>query len=242
MADANPQTLKYADVYNTAFKFYFAQFATYFGIVAVVYTPSILFDFAFVRGTSASAEAATMAGVSALLSFVTSFIATGAVTYAVLRQLRGQESTMGRSLSVGLKRILGVAVLSFLISFFTGLGTMLCLIPGLIVMAMNAVAVPAYIAENLGIRQALVRSAALTKGNRRAVVNALVLMGLTILLISLVVIGGGSLLPVEIRAGTVKALNTLYAAPYAIMGSVLYHQLRVAKEGVDTQKLSAVFD
>ena len=88
------------------------------------------------------------------------------------------------------------------------------------------------------------RSAGLTKGNRWK------LAGMIIVLNIITWIGSGLVAAATAEAGMTIGLmayliwSALVGAFSAILGVVIYHDLRVAKEGVDinTNQIAAVFD
>jgi len=86
------------------------------------------------------------------------------------------------------------------------------------------------------------RSAALTKGNRWKI------FGMMILLAIIGGIGAGMTEGFSAGAGPTIGLvvkliwSALFGAFSAILVVVIYHDLRVAKEGVDTDQIAAVFE
>ena len=105
------------------------------------------------------------------------------------------------------------------------------------------VATPACVVEQLGPSDSMRRSAELTSGYRWKIFGLM----LVLLVISAVVtplidltledMGGGA---VPLIAGLIW--NGVWGAFYAIAAVVTYHDLRVAKEGVDIAQIAAVFD
>ena len=104
------------------------------------------------------------------------------------------------------------------------------------------VAIPACVVEQTDPSKSLDRSAALTKGNRWKVFG---MMTLVILIsgIGAALIGA---LPkaAGLTVGLLAALivETPVSAFSAVLGVVTYHELRVAKEGVDTDQIAEVFE
>jgi hypothetical protein len=89
----------------------------------------------------------------------------------------------------------------------------------------------------------MARSAQLTKGNRWKI------FGLMLLLIIPEVIVDSAIDPaLSSVAGSIPAVaghviwGGVWGAFYAIFAVVTYHDLRVAKEGVDTRQVAAVFE
>jgi uncharacterized membrane protein len=116
------------------------------------------------------------------------------------------------------------------------------------------VAVPAAVIERNGL-SALPRSAALTKGYRWRIFGLLLVLFFILFVLSLPIgaIGGVLVLmamsgdgSVDVVITIIMALNWIVAsftgAFSAVVYAVSYHDLRVAKEGADTQQIASVFD
>jgi len=145
-------------------------------------------------------------------------------------------------MKVGLSRFLPVLGVAISVGLLSGLSAILLVFPAFIVMTMLFVAMPACIVEQLGPINSLKRSAQLTKGHRWKI------FGLWLLV--LVIAGVVNLIPkaAGIFGGPAVGLllelvwNALTGAFNAVMVVVTYHDLRVAKEGVDTDQIASVFD
>jgi hypothetical protein len=116
------------------------------------------------------------------------------------------------------------------------------------------VAAQACVVERLGPFRSLGRSRALTKGHR------LKIFALTLLILLPTAVIGGLIVAASIALGTGAALglsvglastlgriislawNAIWIAFYSVLGVVTYHDLRVAKEGVGTEQIAAVFE
>ena len=104
------------------------------------------------------------------------------------------------------------------------------------------VAMPVCIVERLGPVKSLGRSSMLTKGHRWKVFG----LWLVIMLVTAVgagMLGGIGYATGPIVGGLLKLIwGALAGAFNAIMVVVAYHDLRVVKEGVDTDHIASVFD
>ena len=185
-----------------------------------------------------------------LVSFLTLVMRLflGTMSQAVLlhgafQDMRGKPVHLGEAIHKGLSRffpILGVAIL-------TSLGivsaSLLLLVPGVILAVRWAVALPVCMVEGLGPAASIRRSAALTRGHRWKVFAILLL---------LMIIGPflGAVVASVFRSHAGPLVGALaYFAWTAIWGvlyygvlTMVYHDLRAAKEGVDVEQLAAVFD
>jgi hypothetical protein len=110
-------------------------------------------------------------------------------------------------------------------------------------MTMWYVANPACIVERLGVFASMARSSELTKGHRWSVFGMMLLLAIASGVMAAVVKGvlGLSGSTGLVMSGTL-AWTALAGAFGAIFVVVTYHDLRVAKEGVDTRQIVAVFD
>ena len=125
----------------------------------------------------------------------------------------------------------------------TLLGTLLLIVPGIILWTMWYVAFPACVLEGIGPFEALSRSSFLTSGSRWKV------LGLALVIVLIIAVPGAILQSV---LGLTLGWSGLVIGAYvgrvlggalaAIVAAVLYHELRVAKEGVDVDRIAAVFD
>ncbi len=114
--------------------------------------------------------------IEAGLGVVAHAIAGAAISYGVLRALAGEEVSLGQCLRRGLSRALPVLGLGLVTGMLVGLGACACVLPGLYLAAMLFVAIPAVMAEDLGMGAALKRSQDLTKGARWPLVGLFVMI------------------------------------------------------------------
>ena len=170
-------------------------------------------------------------------------IAQAMIFYGAFQDMRGRPVLIGQSAKIGLERVVPVIGLAICLGFTVGLGFIFFLIPGVILATMFYVALPVCVVEGQGPLASLGRSAALTKGHRSKVFG----LALALSIISLIgnfvisrVLGvlGGSLIG---ELGTLIWISVL-GAYQAITVAVLYHDLRVAKEGIDIEQMAAVFN
>jgi membrane-anchored glycerophosphoryl diester phosphodiesterase (GDPDase) len=226
-----------------------------FGLFALFLTsPSFVFSLLFGAPENArvadSEGVAAVRGLLALVDLLLGYLIMAALVYGTVQDLRGEKVGIGECFSQGFRRmfpVLGVAILS---GILTGLATLALVIPGIIVAIMLWVTIPVAVMERRGVGS-LARSSELTKGHRWSIFFVLVVV--TVILIGLVLVfgagfgivmaivgntdlGGNAMLAVDWVVGAL--VYTLFAVVYA----VTYHDLRVAKEGLDTNQIASVFD
>jgi hypothetical protein len=160
--------------------------------------------------------------------------------YAAFDDMRGRRVNMVESVRVGLRRflpIVGVALGVPILSTFAGI---LFIVPGLMLYVRWFVAVPACIVEQFGALDSMRRSADLTKGHRWKIFGLLLATAVPDAVASnWLDPSDGNLTSVVVLR---LAWETVWNAFGAITVVVAYHDLRVAKEGVDIDEIAAVFD
>jgi uncharacterized membrane protein len=150
--------------------------------------------------------------------------------------------------AIAARRFLPLVGVAILVSLLFWLGSVLLIVPGLIVNAMYYVAAPACVAEQAGVRASLSRSRFLTKGHRLQIFGAFVLVWIVLLITNIAITAAVIALagPVTMAMRAVQVVS--YVVPAflgafnAVLVGVFYYQLRVAKEGVDIDKIASVFD
>ncbi len=90
-------------------------------------------------------------------------------------------------------RLRPLVAASVITGFGVGVGTLLLIVPGLVLLTRWAVAVPVVMLEGLPARAALARSRALVRGNGRAVLNVLLSVGLLTGSVSLLFVRSGGI-------------------------------------------------
>jgi hypothetical protein len=249
-------------VLGRGFSVFFKNLIPFLFLGAVLYSPVIFF-------THAVAMAPTT--TNNLLTFVVhqslALLATAMMMYGTFQQLRGHHASLGASVAGGLARLFPVLGVGFLVllclvgasvpifvlayvGLSAGMGTgtfvlVLLYLPVLIaVYCMLWVAIPVAVVEKPGILASLRRSAELTKGYRLAIFGLLFVLVLLLLVVAIVlgILLGGRLLDGNTAIVFEHALNVVSMVVMAVITAVGYHDLRLAKDGIDVQELEAVFD
>jgi len=188
---------------------------------------------------------------------------------AAFQSMRGRRFDIAESARIGLRRFFPIVGIAIILMVLAGLGASLLLLMHLPVPVYIAsllvvflmlytvwfVATPVCVAEQLGPLDSMGRSAALTKGYRWKIFGMLLLLLIAQFIVvaavvgavAVAVTGGGFLASSDAMATTVGqvvklAWNTIWTSFFATLIVVTYHDLRVAKEGIDTDQIAAVFD
>jgi hypothetical protein len=221
------------------------HFLIFFLIGVVANLPSVLLGQGGELATSptATTQSTILLIVGGLLSFVLSMISQAVMVHAAFQAMRMRPVSLGESLKVGLARVVPVFLVAILMGLLGGLAFLLLIVPGFIVMTMWFVSTPACVVERTGPWTSMKRSAALTKGHRWKVFGLLLLL----VLLSAIVAGLLQVVLMQVGSTILVILGTLlwgalWTAYYSIAVVMTYHDLRVAKEGIDIEQIASVFD
>lgn len=257
-------------VLSRTFQAYFANFVPVILLGAVALAPYAAFEFLYpypdleaiaeavgpdVRAIErqATLEMAIRNLLGMGLQIFAGALAAGTVTYTIFQWLRGQRASFSESLGRGLRAILPIAIASLIIGVCSILGFAFCIVPGVILVCMWWVTMPAAVVERIGGIAALGRSSRLTQGDRWNVLGCIFVVYLVqYALIALVVVplamsetdhfGGDFETPSVTFLVATLAVTLLVAPLHGVASAVGYHDLRIAREGIDTEELAAVFD
>jgi uncharacterized membrane protein len=216
-----------------------------FSLVALIAAapPLLLTYSAGLDPTSVAGARGGMFIVTIVLSVVLGLLSQAILVYAAFQDMRDREVNISESLNVALSRFFPILGLAILTAIGVGIGFMLLLIPGLILMTMWFVGVPACMVDRLGPWDSLKRSAQLTKGYRWKLFGIMLLLyvgaGIVsqVITVTMVAIGG-------LVVGLITTLiwNMIWGAFFATFVVVTYYELRSAKEGIGIEQIASVFD
>lgn len=188
-----------------------------------------------------------------LASTVLGAIASGGAVAGYSRLVADRLVSFGECLSAGIVRFLPVLGLTLLWSLGIGFGFVLLVVPGVLLIIIWSVSLPALINERLGVFDAFARSRDLTRGSRPAVLVTLLILAVLVY-VPLLVLGSAAismgaeqiakLAEGAIDYGTL-IVSVIYGW-YATMVvqaflSAIYLELVKTKEGADTGELTEVF-
>ncbi len=227
-------------VIGRAFSAWLGSFAPFSVVALLVNVP------VFVLLALAPPDGSRLESLANLLGSLANLVVTGALTYGVLQGLQGRPVPLGALFKTGFGKLGSVLLVSFGVGLVVVLGLVLLVVPGLVAMSALYVAVPAVVVEDVRPGAALGRSRALTKGSRWGILAVALVVGV----VTIAIVGGASLLVVLLASTLPHPLPPLLAHVVVALSSplgacaaaVAYHDLRVAKEGVDTATLVKVFE
>jgi hypothetical protein len=195
-----------------------------------------------VPGQALTSDQKTLLPLAGLAWLVFFAICQPAVIFGAFQTMRDRDFQIGEAFGRSLGRILPVLGAGILIGISIAIGTLLLVIPGIILWTMFYVAIPACVVERLGPIKCIGRSAELTSGHRWKIFGLgflVVLVGI-VLAVPLKIVGaftgvlGGQITNALFQSAFMAFQLTVYA--------VAYHDLRAAKEGIDIEELASVFD
>jgi hypothetical protein len=189
--------------------------------------------------------------LAAFLAIVLNALAQGTVLYGAFEVMRGRPVDLAESAKVGLRRFFPIVGIAIVVSLLAWLGLLLLIFPGVMLYMMWFVATPVCVVERAGVFRSMGRSRELTKGHRWKLFGLSLLVFIPAMIVGgivgAVIVSGGAAAVNSVLASTVgKIINLIWSAVWtaflAILVVVTYHDLRVAKEGVDTDEIAAVFE
>jgi hypothetical protein len=188
--------------------------------------------------------------VSSLVGIIIAALVQGALTRAVVTANEGRRATFGESVATGLRVILPLIGLSIVTGIGVMIGFILLIVPGIVLLLMWAVAVPALVVERIGILDALRRSAELTKDSRWKILGLFLVLLIAYWVVS-AILGtvGVKMYGAATAAGGLTVANllgsivlgTVFNVLWGTIQPSLYVELRQAKEGDSTESLAEIF-
>jgi hypothetical protein len=215
-------------VIQESFDLYKKHFAHLFLIAFLIYVViSVL-----------GAIAAAIGGVAVLvvlpLSIIGLFLVQAALVEAVADIRDGRaDMTIGETLSRGASRIGPVAVAGILAGIAIGIGFILLIVPGLYLLTIWSLIVPAIVLEGRGVFESFSRSSSLVKGYGWPVFGVIIVEILILFVVSIVL----SLILAAVPQGAQSFISQIVSGsltgPFsALITTLLYFRLKETKEGL----------
>ncbi|HXH17010.1 MAG TPA: hypothetical protein VNJ10_12855 [Sphingomonas sp.] len=202
-----------------------------------------------------------LAAVYGIIVGVLWLIASGALVQATVAHDEGRPANPREMLQVGVLRCLPLLAVYVLLLLGIWAGTILLLVPGIMLGVMWSVSLPAIVAERPGVFGAFGRSRALTKGARWHVFGILLLAFVIYMLASIAIgvasvagygslgalTGGGQVrMPVPAQPSFMVQLlqsivTTVILTWFTTVGASLFIELRDWKDGPSSDRLADIF-
>jgi hypothetical protein len=216
------------------------NFAPFSLLSLAVWLPIGVIQFATL-GMKAQQRDLWAGGASLIFGFL-QLVLVAAIIHATFQDMRGQPVRMGESIGRGLKRFFPLIGAGILLALGVFLGIVLLIVPGLILFARWYVFASVCVVEKQGPLGSLKRSAELTKGNRWK------LFGIWVILFAIGAASGALIAVLFLQVSPIAAIvarglwQVVWSTFNNVLSVVIYHDLRVAKEGVDIESIASVFD
>ena len=183
-----------------------------------------------------------------------------AIFHATSRLLSGEEMSIWQSFKHGLARtprlIIPFLIIVLLVALTVGSALTLLgiwperynpllfviLIPGVLLLAMWFVAMPACVVERVGVGKSLERSRKLTQDNRVKILVIFVATAIVIALVNITALQVEKVAPLAVKLGAGLAYGGFIGAFWAVVLAVTYHELRQVKEGAEVTGIATIFD
>jgi hypothetical protein len=189
--------------------------------------------------------------VGGLLTMMFGWILQAALIRGAVDDLNGRKTSLEACLNTAVRNLGPVFLISVMMVLGIGLGSILLIIPGLILSVMWVVAIPAQVIEQRGVFASLERSSDLTRGSRWPIFGLFVLYTVLSWIVGAVVVGIGTAVSGGIAGMATSGVMQIVISPLvaglsalvASAGSAaIYTELRMAKEGAEPHALASVFD
>jgi len=232
------QEFRIGRILSRSFSIYFRHFLTFLLIGVVPDLPNLV----WYRGPGANTTSPAGWAIIVIAGFVLHPICQAMVVYGAFQDMRGRPVRLDETVAKALARFLPVIGVAICVALAFAFAALLLVVPGFIVFTMYSVAQPVCVVERLGVFASMGRSASLTKGHRWRI------FGLFLAIMIASGVFSGILMAIFSLGGVLIAQianfiwSALFGAFFSINFVVAYHDLRVAKEGIDTDRIAAVFD
>jgi hypothetical protein len=251
-----PGDFRIGKVFSRAWSVFSRNFVTFMVVIGIANLPSLFIP---QPAVGAAANPAANLGVTffvvLFLTIVLSTVGQAMVLYGAFQDMRGRPVSLADCVKVGLSRffpLIGLAVCVVVALMFAAI---LLIFPALILAMMWSVATPVCVVEQVGPFRSLGRSRELTKGHRWRIFGLVLvilipamIVGAIVGVVVFLILGASGIL--TLNATLAWSLGQLFdlvwkaawGAFFAAVLAVTYHDLRVAKEGLTTDQIAAVFD
>ncbi len=235
-------------ILSGTFSTLFKKPVIFFGLSIIACLPSAIFLFKNRSGIEMAwltgEEDFVLMAIADILYGIGSMLMEAGVVYAVFRVLRNESVTIEEAYGFSKTRAWPLFVAAILVGLATGVGTVFFVIPGVILMLMLAMTIPACAVEHLGVMDSMKRSAQLTKGYRLPILGLYCISGILIAVLGILldtILGG-----MTIGFTTYTVLSTVFAAiPLAfeiVMTAMIYFKLRELQDGMGLDQLAGSFE
>ena len=254
-------------ILDRTFRLYKQNFARFLAIVAIIHVPcnllmtlfALFFSPQFGPGRSAPPTNEELVGIFAasimflvvavVFAIIAAQLSQGALTSSVSGSYLGNDVTVGQAYRRAWPRLISLIAAAVLVSLAVGIGSLLCIVPGVILALWFALTIPVIIVEGKPAVRAMSRSRQLVSGNLGRTFG----LGLVMFLIAAVIsstlsvlgLGASMLVPQsnlmarQIIQQVFQLVGGVIVGPLAPIAYILlYYDLRIRKEAFDLAMLA----
>ena len=185
---------------------------------------------------------------SLLALMVLTPMVAGVVCRTVAASYRGEQLGAGEAARIGARRFFALFFASLMVHVLELVGTLFCLLPGLVLMAFFVLTAPAIVIEGLGPLQGMRRSWRLVRRRFWPVLGTALLAGLlTVVLTEIVSLAPSELVRALAGPSVRAAIDAVITAVTQAFGwafvttlaTLLYFDQRIRQEGLDLEVMAA---
>jgi hypothetical protein len=245
--DRAPTAIRVGDVFSGSAKLFAAHWVAYCIIELIGYAPLLGVSYLLAIQGSVRSDLDVLRAcvflLTALVAFPWLIVAHAVIYFGAARDAGGLPFSLRQSLGAALRKSPALVGAALLVGIYSVVASLLLIVPGVIVFCVYAVALPVCVVEGLGPIKSMSRSAFLSKGNRWRVFGVFLILyvGLGLPNQIIAILTRAFVGPLW-SAGLSLPLGGLVGAFGAVLFSVLYTRLRIAREGVDIDQIAKVFD
>jgi hypothetical protein len=231
------------ELVDAAFQLYKREPLQFIVALGIIYVPWMIVS--ALLGLDSPAEltqlgAAMIAAFGGILVYT---LASGVTTVLGADVYFGRQPNIGRAYALVGKRLFPLLVTMLASSLAIGLGFVFLILPALYMIARYFAVVQLVLLEGLGANASLRRTAELSKGHKRHILNTLGLVALVNIAIGIGLNMMTTMIPsIIVRLVLQTIVSTLVYPMFGITATLLYYDVRIRKEGFDIEYLANSFE
>jgi hypothetical protein len=239
-------------VFSRAWSVFSGNFVAFVLVTGVAGLPSLLIQQAAPDTLGNTYADVGMAVFSAIVMLGFWTLSQAVVLYGAFQVMRGRPIDLAGAVRFGSRRVFSVLGLAIAVPVLCALAALLFVVPGVILYMVWFVATPVCVVERLGVLRSMGRSAELTTGycwrifglQLVILIAAMIVNSIASTAVPAILGAAGASASLDTTLGQIasQVWSAIWTAFNAIVIAVTYHDLRVAKEGVDIEQIAAVFE
>ncbi len=242
-------------MFSRAWSVLSGNFAAFVLVTGIAGLPSLLIQQAAPDTLGNTFADVGMAVFAAIVTLGFWTLSQAIVLYGAFQVMRGRPIDLAGAVRFGSRRVFSVLGLAIAVPILCFLAALLFVVPGVILYLVWFVATPVCVVERLGVFRSMGRSAELTNGYCWRIFGLQLVILISVIIVNSIASAAGPAIlgaagasalwaSLDTTLGQIVSLvwSAIWTAFYAIVIAVTYHDLRVAKEGVDTEQIAAVFE